>query len=118
LAGGPNWIDEYPIEEMPNKSGKGSADYVLLGDNGLPLAVIEAKRTSLNVKKAASRRCSMPTFWKRSMDNGPSLYDKRLRDPIWSDKYYPERPFRYLFQRIWKKVNKMKDRAHSSRYGQ
>ena len=45
-----NWVDEYPIDEMPNKAGKGFADYVLFADNGLPLAVIEAKRTSVNVE--------------------------------------------------------------------
>lgn len=46
---GKNWIDEYRIEEMPNASGYGFADYVLLGDNGVPLAVVEAKKTSVDV---------------------------------------------------------------------
>lgn len=46
-----NWVDEYPIDEMPNKSGFGAADYVLFGDDGRPLAVIEAKRTSVSVEK-------------------------------------------------------------------
>lgn len=46
---GKDWIDEYPIENMPNASGTGSADYVLLSDDGKPLAVVEAKRTSKDV---------------------------------------------------------------------
>ena len=33
---------------MPNSTGIGYADYVLYGDNGLPLAVIEAKKTEKN----------------------------------------------------------------------
>ncbi|MCD8174741.1 MAG: hypothetical protein LUD41_02170 [Phascolarctobacterium sp.] len=72
---GANWVDEYLIEEMPNKSGFGAADYVLLGDNGLPLAVIEAKRTSVNVEKGrhASKRCCMPIFWRRSLASAPSF---------------------------------------------
>lgn len=37
---------EIEVEGMPNESGKGYADYVLFGEDGLPLAVIEAKRTS------------------------------------------------------------------------
>lgn len=37
---------EIEVEGMPNATGKGYADYVLYGDNGKPLAVIEAKRTS------------------------------------------------------------------------
>ena len=31
---------------MPNAEGKGFVDYVLWGADGLPLAVVEAKRTS------------------------------------------------------------------------
>lgn len=37
---------EIEVDGMPNTTGKGYADYVLYGDNGKPLAVIEAKRTS------------------------------------------------------------------------
>ncbi len=36
---------EFPVEGMPNTQNKGFVDYVLWGDNGLPLAVVEAKRT-------------------------------------------------------------------------
>ena len=41
-----DWIDEFELQGMPNQSDKGYADYVLLGDDGRPLAVVEAKRTS------------------------------------------------------------------------
>ena len=37
---------EIEVDGMPNGAGKGYADYVLYGDNGKPLAVIEAKHTS------------------------------------------------------------------------
>ena len=36
---------------MPNKSEVGFADYVLMGDDGRILAVIEAKRTCVDVSK-------------------------------------------------------------------
>lgn len=36
---------EYPVTGMPNDKGEGFVDYVLWGDDGLPLAVVEAKRT-------------------------------------------------------------------------
>ena len=36
---------EYPVKGMPNNTGEGFVDYVLWGDDGKPLAVIEAKRT-------------------------------------------------------------------------
>jgi type I restriction enzyme, R subunit len=36
---------EFPVQGMPNSSGKGSVDYVLWGNDGKPLALVEAKRT-------------------------------------------------------------------------
>lgn len=42
--------EEVEVLEMPNKSEKGYVDYVLYGDNGKPLAVVEAKRTSKDPK--------------------------------------------------------------------
>ncbi|MCP4157115.1 MAG: hypothetical protein GY757_55905, partial [bacterium] len=33
------------------KSGSGRCDYVLWGDNGLPLAVVETKKTAIDFKK-------------------------------------------------------------------
>lgn len=42
---------EPPGVYMPNNVGIGFADYVLFDDNGLPLAVIEAKRTSVDPSK-------------------------------------------------------------------
>ncbi|MBA9087264.1 type I restriction enzyme R subunit [Fontibacillus solani] len=38
-------ITEVPVEGMPNATGTGFVDYVLYGNNGRPLAVIEAKKT-------------------------------------------------------------------------
>ncbi|WP_318506090.1 DEAD/DEAH box helicase family protein [Bacillus sp. T3] len=49
LAGwefGKDVVREYEVTGMPNNQGVGFVDYVLFGDNGKPLAVIEAKRTS------------------------------------------------------------------------
>jgi type I restriction enzyme R subunit len=36
---------EFPVTGMPTESEQGFVDYVLWGDNGLPLALIEAKRS-------------------------------------------------------------------------
>jgi len=38
---------EHPVEHQPTTSGTGRADYVLWDDNGKPLAVVEAKRSSV-----------------------------------------------------------------------
>jgi type I restriction enzyme, R subunit len=42
---GKNAVIEMPVTGMRNESGAGAADYVLMGANGKPLAVVEAKRT-------------------------------------------------------------------------
>ncbi len=39
-------IKEVEVRGMPNATGIGYVDYVLYGDNGKPLAVVEAKKTS------------------------------------------------------------------------
>jgi type I restriction enzyme R subunit len=45
-------VREYPVTGMPDTaSGEGFVDYVLWGDDGLPLAVVEAKRTTVNAPK-------------------------------------------------------------------
>jgi type I restriction enzyme R subunit len=39
---------EFPVQGMPNTTGEGFVDYVLWGEDGKPLAVVEAKRTKRN----------------------------------------------------------------------
>ena len=48
---GKDWLNEVELPGMPNKSEVGYADYVLYGDDGRPLAVIEAKRTCVDPTK-------------------------------------------------------------------
>lgn len=45
---GTDCLEEVEVTGMPNPTGLGYVDYVLYGDNGLPLAVIEAKKTSID----------------------------------------------------------------------
>lgn len=42
---------EYEVAPMPNAANMGFADYVLWGADGLPLAVVEAKRTRHDARK-------------------------------------------------------------------
>ena len=39
---------EFPVVGMPNSSGEGFVDYVLWGDDGKPLGLVEAKRTKID----------------------------------------------------------------------
>ena len=84
-------IQEYEVHNMPknvNPSGKGYIDYVLWDDNGKPLAVIEAKRTSVEVKQGKNQaelyaNCLEKLFGQRPVifySNGHNTY-------IWDDKF-------------------------------
>lgn len=48
---GKDWMNEVELFGMPNKANVGYADYVLYDDAHKPLAVIEAKRTCIDVSK-------------------------------------------------------------------
>ena len=48
---GSDWINKVELPGMPNKSEVGYADYVLYDNSHKPLAVIEAKRTCVDVSK-------------------------------------------------------------------
>ena len=47
-AASPNCYTEVPVDGMPNPTGKGFVDYVLYGKDQLPLAVVEAKKASVD----------------------------------------------------------------------
>ena len=111
---GKNWVDEYPIDEMPNKSGYGNADYVLFGDDGLPLAVIEAKRTSVNVEKGRQQAVLYADFLEKKFGRRPVIFlTNGYETRIWNDRYYPERPVSGIYSKrdLEKEFNKMKGRA-------
>ncbi len=59
---------EFPVTGMPNTTGEGLVDYVLWGDDGLPLAVIEAKRTRRDARVGQQQRSYMPIVWKNSSE--------------------------------------------------
>ena len=112
---GTNWVDEYPIDEMPNKSNKGFADYVLFADNGLPLAVIEAKRTSVNVETGRQQAVLYADFLEKKTGQRPIIFMTNGYDTrIWNDKNYPERQVSGIYSKrdLEKEFNKMTGRTH------
>lgn len=111
---GANWVDEYPIGEMPNKSGIGFADYVLLGDNGLPLAVIEAKRTSVNLEKGRQQAVLYADFLEKEFEQRPIIFmTNGYETRVWDDKRYPERDVSGIYSKrdLEKYFNIIKDRT-------
>ena len=83
---------EYEVTGMPNASGLGYADYVLWGDDGKPLAVVEAKKTT--VDPAAGRQqaklyadCLEAMHGQRPIIFYTNGYETRL----WDDQAYAPR---------------------------
>jgi type I restriction enzyme R subunit len=97
---GRNWEDEYAIDEMPNASGVGFADYVLFDDAGIPLAVIEAKRTSRNVEEGRQQAKLYADFLQKKFGRRPAIFlTNGYETRIWNDAYYPERPVSGIYSK-------------------
>lgn len=52
---GTDCLEEVEVKGMPNATGIGYVDYVLYGNNGKPLAVVEAKKTSVDSMKGSQQ---------------------------------------------------------------
>lgn len=86
---------EFEVTGMPvstNPTGKGYVDYVLWGDDGLPLAVIEAKKTMADARKGKHQAELYANCLKASTGQRPIIfYSNGFETHIWDDQFYPER---------------------------
>lgn len=86
---------EYEVTGMPvttNKSGIGYVDYVLWGDDGLPLAVVEAKRTMADPKKGKHQAELYADCLEQMHGQRPIIfYSNGFETYLWDDQFYPER---------------------------
>ena len=88
---GQNWLNEVPLSGMPNKSGAGRADYVLYGDDGRPLAVIEAKRTCADVARGRQQAKLYADLLEQQYGRRPVIFLTNGFDTRIVDNLYPER---------------------------
>ena len=89
---GKDWQNEVELYGMHNKSEVGYADYVLFGDDGKPLAVLEAKRTCVDVAKGRQQAKLYADLLEQKYGRRPIIFLSNGFDTrIWNDKYYPER---------------------------
>ena len=88
---GKNWINEYEIPGMPNRSEVGFADYVLLGDDGRVLAVIEAKRTCVDVAKGRQQAKLYADLIEQKQGRRPVVFLTNGFETRIVDNQYPER---------------------------
>jgi len=83
---------EFEVAGMPNNQGKGFVDYVLWGDDGKPLAVVEAKRTRRDSRVGQQQaklyaNCLQAQFGQRPL----IYYTNGYEHWFWDDSQYPPR---------------------------
>lgn len=88
---GKDWLNEVELPGMPNKSEVGYADYVLYGDDGRPLAVIEAKRTCTDVAKGRQQAKLYADLLEKKYHRRPVIFLTNGFETHITDNLYPER---------------------------
>ncbi len=83
---------EYQVTGMPNNEGVGYVDYVLWGDDGKPLAVVEAKRTTKDAKTGQQQAKLYADCLEKMHGQRPIIfYTNGYTTYLWDDEMYPER---------------------------
>lgn len=88
---GKDWLNEVELPGMPNKSEVGYADYVLCGDDGRPLAVVEAKRTCVDAAKGRQQAKLYADLLEKKYHRRPVIFLTNGFETRITDNLYPER---------------------------
>lgn len=84
--------EEYPVTGMPNATGEGFVDYVLFGKDGLPLAVIEAKRSSKDPNIGRKQAVLYADCLERKFGRRPMMFTTNgFETYFWDDQSSPQR---------------------------
>ena len=84
---------EYEVTGMPNASELGYADYVLWGDDGKPLAVIEAKKTTVDPAVGRQQAKLYADCLEAMHGQRPIIYyTNGYETYLWDDQAYAPRP--------------------------
>ena len=91
---------EFEVAGMPNAQGKGFVDYVLWGDDGKPLGLVEAKRTRRDPRVGQQQAklyadCLEKQFAQRPLVFYSNGYDHWL----WDDVNYPPRQVQGFYKK-------------------
>ena len=96
---GRDWVNEVELPGMPNKSEVGYADYVLYDDAHKPLAVIEAKRTCVDVSKGRQQAKLYADLLEKEYGRRPVIFLTNGFDTRIIDGHYPERKCAAIFSK-------------------
>lgn len=83
---------EFEVHGMPNQHALGFVDYVLWGDDGLPLAVVEAKRTRRDARAGQQQAKLYADCLEQRFGQRPLIYCTNGYEHVfWDDTQYPPR---------------------------
>ncbi|OAB48011.1 DEAD/DEAH box helicase family protein [Paenibacillus antarcticus] len=105
--------EEVPLYGMPNHEGIGKADYVLYGKDGLPLAIIEAKRTSKDPKIGTHQAKLYADCLEKMTGRRPMMFTTNgFVTNFWDDVTSPERKVSGIFSKsdLEKLMNRRSER--------
>ncbi len=96
---GQNWINEVELVGMPNSAGVGYADYVLYGDDGRALAVIEAKRACKDVAVGRQQVKLYADLLEKKYGRRPVMFLTNGFETRIIDGQYPERKVSSIYSK-------------------
>ena len=96
---GKDWMNEVELSGMPNKSELGYADYVLYDDMHRPLAVIEAKRTCVDVSKGRQQAKLYADILEQKYKRRPVIFLTNGFETHIIDGQYPERKCAVIYSK-------------------
>lgn len=96
---GKDWINEVELPGMPNKSEVGYADYVLYDDRHRPLAVVEAKRTCVDVAKGRQQAKLYADLLENQYNRRPVVFLTNGFETRIIDNQYPERKVAVIYSK-------------------
>ena len=83
---------EFEVSGMPNAEGKGFVDYVLWGDDGKPLGLVEAKRTRRDARVGQQQAKLYADCLEHQFGQRPIIfYSNGYEHWTWDDTRYPPR---------------------------
>ena len=109
-----DWINEVQLEGMPNKSEVGFADYVLYDDMHKPLAVVEAKKTCVDVAKGRQQAKLYADILEKEYQRRPVIFLTNGFETRIIDNQYPERKVSSIYSKrdLEKYFNLINTRGH------
>ena len=95
-----SWSEEVKVYGMPNNKSAGRVDYVLWGDDGKPLALVEAKRSTIDPKEGQQQAKLYADCLEKEHGQRPIIFlSNGYKHIIWDDLNYPQREIQGFYKK-------------------